>query len=108
MDMALVNSKGFGGNNATGLVLAPHVARKLIAAIEGAGTMKRYWKKNETVRAAAAGYDQAAIAGTATTIYRYGEGVLTGEDLAVSPDAIEVPGGGASIPLLVDNPFGRP
>lgn len=105
-DMALVNSKGFGGNNATGLVLAPHVARELVAAQAGAGAMKEHAKKNETVREAAAAYDRAAIAGTATTIYRYGEGVLTGEDLAVSPDAIEVPtGSGASIPLLVDNPF---
>ena len=105
-DMALVNSKGFGGNNATGLVLAPHVARELVAAQAGAAAMKQHAKKNETVQATATAYDQAAIAGIATTIYRYGEGVLKGEDLAVSPDAIEVPGGGAPIPLSVDNPFG--
>ncbi len=105
MDMALINSKGFGGNNATGLVLAPHVAREMLAAGADAAVMQRYAKKNESVCAAAAAYDGAARAGAAKTIYRYGEGVLTGEDLAVSKDAIEVPGVGASIPLLVDNPF---
>ena len=105
MDMALINSKGFGGNNATGLVLAPHVAREMLTANAGAAAMKQYAKKNEAVCAAAATYDDAARAGTAKTIYRYGEGVLTGEDLAVTRDAIDVPGGGASIPLVVDNPF---
>ena len=104
-DMALINSKGFGGNNATGLVLAPHVTREMLAANAGAPAMKQYAKKNEAVCAAAAAYDGAASAGTAKTIYRYGEGVLTGDDLAMSKDAIDVPGGGASIPLVVDNPF---
>ena len=105
MDMALINSKGFGGNNATGLVLSPHATREMLAANAGAAAMKQYAKKNEAVCAAAAAYDDAARAGTAKTIYRYGEGVLTGEDLAMSKEAINVPGDGASIPLLVDNPF---
>ena len=105
LDMALINSKGFGGNNATGLVLAPHVAREMLTANAGAAVMKQYAKKNEAVCAAAATYDDAARAGTAKIIYRYGEGVLTGDDLAMSKDAIDVPGGGASIPLVVDNPF---
>lgn len=105
MDMALINSKGFGGNNATGLVLSPHVVREMLAANAGAAAIKQYAKKNEAVCAAASAYDDAARAGTAKTIYRYGEGVLTGDDLAMSKDAIEVPGSGASIPLVVDNPF---
>ena len=105
MDMALVNSKGFGGNNATGLVLSPNVARELLAATAGAAAMKQHAKKNETVCAVASAYDSAARAGTAKTIYRYGEGVLTGDDLAVTKDAIEVPGSGGAIPLTVDNPF---
>ena len=105
MDMALVNSKGFGGNNATGLVLSPNVARELLAATAGAAAMKQHAKNNETVCAAASAYDSAARAGTANTIYRYGEGVLTGDDLAVTKDAIEVPGGGGAIPLVVENPF---
>ena len=94
MDMALVNSNGFGGNNATGLVLSPNVARELLAATAGAAAMKQHAKNNETVCATASAYDSAARAGTANTIYRYGEGVLTGDDLAVTKDAIEVPGGG--------------
>ena len=104
-DMALVNSKGFGGNNATGLVLAPHVARRLIGAKVGAAALAQHAKKNESVHQAALAYDAQATAGAANTIYRYGEGVLKGEDLTVSPQAIEVPAAGAPIPLSVDNPF---
>ena len=104
-DMALVNSKGFGGNNATGLVLAPHVARHLLAAKVGPAALAQHAKKNESVRSAALAYDAAATAGAANIIYRYGDGVLTGEDLDVSPEAIAVPAADAPIPLPVDNPF---
>ena len=105
MDMALVNSKGFGGNNATGLILAPHVAKGIAAARRGAGAMKQYARKNETVHAAALDYDRAAIDGSAQVIYRYGERVLKGEDLTLSPDAVGGLGEGASVPLNESNPF---
>ena len=39
VDMAFVNSKGFGGNNATALVLAPHVVRGMLRARHGAKAM---------------------------------------------------------------------
>ncbi len=105
MDMTLVNSKGFGGNNATGLMLAPHVARELMTARHGAAAMRRHAKLNEGVQQAAADYDAAATRGDAKTIYRYGEGVLRGEDLAVSAEQIRVPGYRQPVPLVMDNPY---
>ena len=48
LDMALVNSKGFGGNNATGLLLAPHVAREIIAGRHGKAAMAKHAARNET------------------------------------------------------------
>ena len=105
MAMALVNSKGFGGNNATGLLLAPQVAMDLLAARHGGDAMRRWAGRNEAVVESADAYDRAATAGTAETIYRYGEGVLGGEDLGVTADALRAPGYDNAIPLRVPNPF---
>ena len=103
MDMALINSKGFGGNNATGLLLAPHVAWRLISA--NADALRTHAKNSDKARDAALAYDAAATAGAANTIYRYGEQVLSGEDLALSVETIGMAALGTSIPLTVDNPF---
>ncbi len=104
-DMALVNSKGFGGNNATGLLLAPHVTRTLLAARHGKDAMRQHSKRNEAVLQTASDYDTAATAGRAETIYRYGEGVLSGEDIRAEADAIRVPGYDETISLQLANPF---
>jgi len=104
-DMALVNSKGFGGNNATGLILAPHVARDIMTRRHGATAMARHAQRNDAVHRSAADYDAAASRGEAETIYRYGEGVLEGEDLELSPDSIGIPGYDEAIPLDMRNPY---
>ena len=105
MDLALVNSKGFGGNNATGLILAPHVAMQLMGARHGAHALRRFQAMSEGVRQQARAYDEAAARGTARTIYRYGEGVLQGEHLDVTERGIGVPGYEHGISLHADNPF---
>ena len=105
LDVALVNSKGFGGNNATGVVLGPHATRDLLAARHGANAMKRYSRRNESIASKAADYDAAASAGKAAVLYRYGEDVLSGDDLALTQDSLTVPGCAQAIPLRPDNPF---
>ena len=105
MDMAFINSKGFGGNNATGFVLSPRVARDLMTKRHGKAAMQRHAKRNEAVRYAALDYDAAATRGEAETIYRYGEGVLEGNDLGLSPTQIRIPGYDKAILLPMDNPF---
>ena len=105
MDVALINSKGFGGNNATGVVLAPHVALKMLRRKHGAAAMAAHGKRNDGVRAAIAAYDAAMTRGEMAPIYRFGDGVLEGSDMDLSAEALSVPGYGQSIPLRVPNPF---
>ena len=105
VDMALVNSKGFGGNNATGLILAPHIARDIMATRYGKSAMAQHAVRNESVHARALDYDAAATRGDAQTIYRYGEGVLEGSDLEISAQGVRVPGHGPMVSLSMDNPF---
>ena len=105
LDMALVNSKGFGGNNATGVLLAPHVARRLALERQGRAAAKRYAALNEQVSERARDYDARASSGAAETIYRYGEDVLNGEDLHFSAQQVRTPAYRKAIDLRVRNPF---
>ncbi len=106
MDVALINSKGFGGNNATGVILAPHVARQMLKQKHGAAAMGAYMERLEAVRGAIKDYDAAMTRGEMKPIYRFGDGVLEGSDMALNADELHIPGYGPSIPLRVENPFG--
>ena len=105
LDMAFINSKGFGGNNATGLMLSPHVARDMLKARHGMQAMRRHARLNDAVHRNALDYDAAASRGDAETIYQYGKGVLDGDDLTLSPAEIGVPGYDQAISLALKNPF---
>ncbi len=105
LDIAFINSKGFGGNNATGVLLGPHVAREMLRTRHGAKAMQRHAKHNETVRRNALDYDAAATGGLAETIYQYGQGVLGGDDLDISRAEIRVPGYERPISLAIPDPY---
>ena len=104
-DMAFVNSKGFGGNNATALVLAPHVVEELLRKKHGDKAMLAHKRKLETAQAAREDYDASASAGDFRTIYKFGEDVIQGEDLDLSDSFIGLPGFENAVALEGDNPF---
>lgn len=105
MDMVFLNSKGFGGNNATGLLLAPHVTRSMLAKRHGAAAMKQWQARNEKVSAAIRDYDEALIRGEIAPIYRFGEGVLDGPDLSLTAHEIRLPGFAQPVDLDLPNPY---
>ncbi len=105
LDMILLNSKGFGGNNATGLILAPHVARRMLARRHGEKAMKAWQARQEQVAQAIADYDTAMIAGEVAPIYRFGEGVLEGTDLTMSDREIRIPGFAQPVTLDLPSPY---
>lgn len=92
MDSAFINSKGFGGNNATGVMFSPDVTRKMLEKKHGQQVMKKHAEANEAVREQADVYDQAAIRGEASTIYNFGKNVVSGEDLNLTDTYISIPG----------------
>ncbi|NBQ10695.1 MAG: beta-ketoacyl synthase [Gammaproteobacteria bacterium] len=105
LDAVLLNSKGFGGNNATGLVLSPEQTRRMLEARHGAEAMTRWQRKNESVSAASQQYDTAMGEALQAPIYRFGEGVVDGLDLTLSDDAITIPGFANPVSLAMANPF---
>ena len=105
MDMALLNSKGFGGNNATGLILAPHVTRRMLAQRHGERAMARWESAHEPVAEAIREYDLAMTRGELAPIYRFGEGVLEGPELELTDRQIRLPGFDQPVSLDLPNPY---
>ena len=81
---ALINSKGFGGNNASGLFLSPGFTNAMLAKRWGKASFAAYQKRKEPVVAARMAYDAAMRQGTLAPIYRFGQGVLGWEDISLS------------------------
>lgn len=102
---AFINSKGFGGNNATGLVLSPEFTQSLLEQRWGKQVVAAYRHRSETVAAEAQAYDDAMCEQTIDSIYRFGDGVLQGDDLDITDTEIRLPGFGLPVDLDIANPY---
>ena len=105
LEGGFINSKGFGGNNATALILSPLKTMKMLAARHGKRALARHATAHEPVAAAIADYDARMTRGEVAPIYQFGEGVLEGDDLTVSRESIRVPGYEVPISLDVPDPY---
>ena len=105
MDSVLINAKGFGGNNASAAILAPHVVEQMLSKRHGEAVINAWRQRREQVREQAEAYNQLAINGEARPIYLYDHNVLAGEDLQISAEEIRLPGYANPISLKVDNPY---
>ncbi|MFT2110204.1 beta-ketoacyl synthase [Marinomonas sp. 2405UD68-3] len=102
-DGALLNSKGFGGNNGTAVLLAPHKVLQMLQKKHSKETLNRYFDLNHETKIKSTAYNQQAILGESKPIYHFGYNVLSGEDLTVSQDKIQLPGYSVDIDLNIPN-----
>lgn len=105
LDVAFLNSKGFGGNNATASIFAPHVVESMLARRYGDAVFTRYKNKREQVRSAASDYDLAALQGNFATIYHFGEGLIDESLIKVDREHLSLPGFAQTIDLNFINRF---
>ncbi len=105
MDVAFLNSKGFGGNNATATVLSPNLVESMLKKRYGEAAFSAYRAKREATRSAAAAYDERATRAQFDTIYKFGEGMIDEAALEISASKITVPGFAKPIELVVPNPM---
>ncbi len=83
---AFINSKGFGGNNATGFFISPKMTEKMLTRRWGEKPMQAWRKRNEVVSVTAADYDERADGGDFPPIYQLGESVVESDDLSISAE----------------------
>lgn len=92
LDVCFINSKGFGGNNASALVLAPHVVDKMLRKRHGAAAFDAYCTRREQTRAAAQEYDQQALQGQLQIIYNFGNDLIDDKAIEIDSEQLKVPG----------------
>lgn len=105
MDSTILNSKGFGGNNASATVIAPHIVNAMLEKKYGGAAITQYRKNNEPVREKAAAYDVAALKGQALPIYKFDHKVMGGDDIQMTSSQISIPGYNAVIDLEMTSPY---
>ena len=105
MKGAFINSKGFGGNNATGLFLSPYQTRSMLEQRWGKKAYSAFCVKQEQAETNAQSYNNVADSGSIPPIYKFGEDVLSGTDLTINPNEIHIPGFGKPVSLDAENPF---
>lgn len=105
LEVAFLNSKGFGGNNATACVLAPVVVERMLARRYGDAAVAAYEERREQVRAEAQAYLQRADRGQFDTIYQFGEGLIDESAIRMEIDELWMPGFDQPIRLDLPNRF---
>ena len=100
---ALLNSKGFGGNNATAVVLSAEYSLTLLQRKHGQAAVDQWQHKRQSTLTAVADYEQTILRGEAKPTYRFAEGVLDGSDLDIRADGIKLPGYAKEV-LFKDDP----
>ncbi|MGK0375874.1 MAG: acetoacetyl-[acyl-carrier protein] synthase [Arenicella sp.] len=105
IDVAFLNSKGFGGNNATAVVLSPAKVESMLECRFGADKMSVYREKREAVRATAAKYDEAASNGDLKVIYNFGSGIIEDHEISITNESVTIENFAHSINLKFVNPY---
>ncbi len=104
LKVCFINAKGFGGNNATGVLLSPAQAEAMLAKRHGQ-QWAEYCERREAVRERARSYERHADQGTLDVIYRFGEDCISDDQLLITSTELAVPGYGKPIRLDMENPF---
>ncbi len=105
MDSVLLNSKGFGGNNASAVLLSPSATEQLLSQRHGNKAVTAWQSARVAAQTQAQDYEQEAKRGTARPIYRFAHNVLQGPELTITDKKITIPGYAKAIDITADNPF---
>ena len=97
---AFLNAKGFGGNNASALVLSPKESISLLNKKYSTTKMKNYISKNKEVVLKSNKHNKQCLKGNYNIIYKFNENVLQGEeDVMIEKDKISLKGFKRSVNL---------
>lgn len=106
MDTALINAKGFGGNNATGVIFSPDVTLSMLKKKHGDDAIAQWQEKVAEQKEKAQAYFSQADQGQYSIVYHFGDQqVLEGHELSITDQQIHIPGYERTVSLELDNPF---
>lgn len=102
---AILNSKGFGGNNASAVVLSPTETFGLLKQRMNREQMLNYQKKLEKTEEKSRSFDEEACLGRERIVYSFGESVMTQEHVTMTPESIRLSEFDVAIELPRVNPY---
>lgn len=105
MDVAFLNSKGFGGNNATATVLSPGIVEAMLEKRYGTEAYAEYSDKRAKTREQASEYDQKANQGDLNVIYNFGSGIIEDHEITIAKDGVQIEQFANKISLEFENPY---
>ncbi|MCY4265299.1 MAG: beta-ketoacyl synthase [Gammaproteobacteria bacterium] len=105
LDAVLINSKGFGGNNASASILAPHLAGQMLEKRHGKQAMVEYHKRNIAVQESAGDYIASTERGENRTIYKFDHQVLDGTALKMDENSVKINGLSRPVNLQLPNRY---
>jgi len=92
IDIAFLNSKGFGGNNASACILSPDLVYKMLNKRYGESQLAQLLSNQSKSKVRADNYDKQATQGDLQTIYKFGENMLDEDKISLDMTAIKLPG----------------
>ena len=101
---ALVNSKGFGGNNATAAVLGPDATHNLLARHHGDSAVSAWQHSHDRVQQSRADIEAQRLTSEWAPQYRFDDGVMANADVQLNGEEIVL--GDRRIGLHSDLPDG--
>ncbi len=105
MDVAFINSKGFGGNNATAVVFSAKVTLTMLEKRYGEEAMNEYQQKLVQVEQAQDVYRQRANQGEFDIIYKFGDGLLDEDSIDINDSSLSFVEFKHVVSLPTKNPF---
>lgn len=103
--VAFLNSKGFGGNNATAIVISPTTALSMLGKRYSVKQLQEYERKRVKAREHAKEYDTAFLQGNYQTIYSFGENLIDEKAIVIDESKVTIPGFDKNVDLNMPNPF---
>ncbi len=105
LQAALLNSKGFGGNNATAVVLSNQWCNDYLQKQVSNEEWNNYQQKLENTQAQLSSYKDQVLSEVPASIYRYGEPAVEGYDISISQESIALPGYVNPVNLKTEFPY---
>ena len=101
----LINSKGFGGNNASALVLSPEQTLSMLKNKYGTQVMKKYYQASTAILEAQEQIDGQKCKGQEDMIYHFGTEVMDMQDVTLSQMKVKLSKFDAAVDYQVENPY---
>ncbi|UIP30127.1 beta-ketoacyl synthase [Photobacterium sp. TLY01] len=105
MQGVIINAKGFGGNNASALVLSPQKTLAMLQKKYGQLAIAEYLARNVKVREATTVRDRQACQGQEEVRYSFGESVMDETSVTMTQDSLTLSAFGEAIALPTVNPY---